>query len=37
MKPDMYPVGILTFLSRINVILRLVEHEKSFIASGPCI
>ena len=28
-------VGILTFMSRINFVLSGVEHEKSFIASGP--
>ena len=28
-------VGILTFMSRINFVLGLVEHEKSFITSGP--
>ena len=28
-------VGILTFMSRKNFILSLVEHEKSFITSGP--
>ena len=28
-------VGILTFMSRINFKLSLVEHEKSFITSGP--
>ena len=28
-------VGILTFMSRINVMLSLVEHEKSFITSQP--
>ena len=28
-------VGILTFMSRINFLLSLVEHEKSFITSGP--
>ena len=28
-------VGILTFMSRINLILSLVENEKSFITSGP--
>ena len=28
-------VGILTFMSRINFVLSLVEHEKSFITSGP--
>ena len=28
-------VGILTFMSRINFVLRWVEHEKSFITSGP--
>ena len=28
-------VGILTFISRINFVLRRVEHEKSFITSGP--
>ena len=27
-------VGILTFMSRINFMLSLVEHEKSFITSG---
>ena len=27
-------VGILTFMSRINFMLSLVEYEKSFIASG---
>ena len=28
-------VGILTFMSRINFMLSRVEHEKSFITSGP--
>ena len=28
-------VGILTFMSRINFMLSLVEHEKSFIALRP--
>ena len=28
-------VGILTFMSRIDFVLSLVEHEKSFITSGP--
>ena len=28
-------VGILTFMSMINFVLSWVEHEKSFIASGP--
>ena len=28
-------VGILTFMSRINFVLRWVEHGKSFITSGP--
>ena len=28
-------VGILTFMSRKNLILNWVEHEKSFITSGP--
>ena len=28
-------VGILTFMSRKNVMLSWVEHEKSFITSGP--
>ena len=28
-------VGILTFMSRINFVLSSVEHEKSFITSGP--
>ena len=28
-------VGILTFMSRINFMLIRVEHEESFIASGP--
>ena len=27
--------GILTFLSWINLLLSLVEHEKGFINSGP--
>ena len=27
-------VGILTFMSRINFMLSLVEHGKSFITSG---
>ena len=27
-------VGILTFMGRINFMLSLVEHEKSFITSG---
>ena len=27
-------VGILTFMSRINFVLSLVEHEKSFVTSG---
>ena len=29
-------VGILTFMSRKNFMLNSVEHEKSFITSGPC-
>ena len=28
-------VGILTFMSRKNFMLSSVEHEKSFITSGP--
>ena len=28
-------VGILTFISIINFMLSWVEHEKSFITSGP--
>ena len=28
-------VGILTFMSRTNFVLSWVEHEKSFITSGP--
>ena len=28
-------VGILTFISRKNFMLNSVEHEKSFITSGP--
>ena len=28
-------VGILTFMSRKKFMLNLVEHEKSFITSGP--
>ena len=28
-------VGILTFMSRINFLLSLVEHGKSFITLGP--
>ena len=28
-------VGILTFISRINFMLILVEHEKSLITSWP--
>ena len=28
-------VGILTFMSRKNFMLSRVEHEKSFITSGP--
>ena len=28
-------VGILTFMSRTNFMLSLVEHEKSIITSGP--
>ena len=28
-------VGILTFMSRKNFMLSEVEHEKSFITSGP--
>ena len=28
-------VGILTFMSRKNFMLNRVEHEKSFITSGP--
>ena len=28
-------IGILTYMSRINFILSKVEHEKSFITSGP--
>ena len=28
-------VGILTFMSRVNFVLSWVEHEKSFITSGP--
>ena len=41
-KPVIYPahkmltiVGILTFMSMINCMLSRVEHEKSFITSGP--
>ena len=29
-------VGILTFMSMINFVLSLVEHEKGFITSGTC-
>ena len=28
-------VGILIFMSKINFVLRCVEHEKSFITSRP--
>ena len=28
-------VGILTFMSRINFVLSTVEHEQSFVTSGP--
>ena len=28
-------VGILTFMSKKNFMLNSVEHEKSFITSGP--
>ena len=28
-------VGILTFMGRINFVLSWVEHEISFISSGP--
>ena len=28
-------VGILTFMGRINFMLSRIEHEKSFITSGP--
>ena len=28
-------VGILTIMSRVNLVLHCVEHEKSFITSGP--
>ena len=28
-------VGILTFMSRKNFMLNSVEHEKSFVTSGP--
>ena len=28
-------VGILTFMSRKNFMLNCIEHEKSFITSGP--
>ena len=28
-------VGILTFMSRKKIILKSIEHEKSFITSGP--
>ena len=28
-------VGILTFMSRNNFMLSLIEHENSFITSGP--
>ena len=28
-------VGILTFMSILNFMLSRVEHEKSFITSGP--
>ena len=28
-------VGILTFMNMINFMLSCVEHEKSFIPSGP--
>ena len=41
-KPIIYPankqfVGILTIMSRINFDLSWVEHEKSFITSGPVV
>ena len=28
-------VGILTFMSKIHFVLSWVEHEKSFLTSGP--
>ena len=28
-------VGISTFMSRINLLLSCVEHDKGFITSGP--
>ena len=28
-------VRILVFMSSLNFVLRLVEHEKSFVTSGP--
>ena len=28
-------IGILTFMGRINLVLSLVEYEKSFITSRP--
>ena len=30
-------VGILTFMSKINFVFSLVEHEKRFINSGPAV
>ena len=30
-------VGILTFMSRINIVLSRVEQEKSCITSGPSV
>ena len=30
-------IGILTFMSRINFVLSWVEHEKSFMTSGPVV
>ena len=33
--PTITIVGILTFMSRINSMLSCIEHEKSFIISGP--
>ena len=35
-KSIIYPAVISTFMSRINFMHSRVEHEKSFITSGPC-
>ena len=33
--PTLVGVGILAFISRINFLLNLIEHEKSFINLRP--